>query len=559
MGRTRLLLGCLASALLLLALVGCGAAEAPTATPAPTPTPIVAQPKYGGVMNVAQRGDPASWDPMAINIFTAVGLSHPLYGEGNLVKNCRDNIYQVCPSLAERWEANADFTQWTFKIRDNAYWHDGKPFTAEDAKFWVDLSVNGAPPDRKPAYFKANFDPLVKTEALDGNRFRVTLAKPRPGYLEALIEIGNQIAHPKHLVEPELQKGNKTVGPQEINWVATGPFKMLKYDKGAVVQYRKFDKYWEKDERGRQLPFLDGIDFPIIKEPSAMVAAFRTGRIDTTAKGSGFHLTPEAKDQIAKDLGDKVYFVNIPYLAESITPNSLRTPWNDVRLRKALSLYMDRQAGIQSIYGGFAELSTFWAPNSPWVNPDFRTWPGYNPATKEKDRAEAKRLLTEAGYPNGFKTTLMCRDLWVKWCEFLEGQLTGLLGQGNVTIDVVDTAKRGARIATGDFDIHPDSYFSLFPTEGVSDFLTTNPNADVKHNDKKVDEYFDRLLTVTSFEEKVKLSREIERYILQQQYLTTYTWYQWAVLAFRSYVKGVAFPAQNSALLTDFVTTWMDK
>jgi ABC-type transport system substrate-binding protein len=71
-------------------------------------------------------------------------MGGPLWGDGNVVRRCLDDAYKVCPGLAEGWEVNSDFTQWTFKVRDNVVRHDGKPFTVEDVRYWADLGFFGA-------------------------------------------------------------------------------------------------------------------------------------------------------------------------------------------------------------------------------------------------------------------------------------------------------------------------------------------------------------------------------------------------------------------------------
>src|SRR5207249_3383744 len=116
------------------------------------------------------------------------------------------------------------------------------------------------------------------------------------------------IQHPKHLMQPAIDKGQVNVTPQEIGYVGAGPFKVQNYEKGSVLQLRRFDGYWEKDEKSRRLPFMDGIDYIIFSDPAAMDAAFRTGRLDGGARGAGYTLTKERRDAYRQSLGDKVWF-----------------------------------------------------------------------------------------------------------------------------------------------------------------------------------------------------------------------------------------------------------
>jgi peptide/nickel transport system substrate-binding protein len=533
----------------------------PTAIPSATsmypPKPQLrgSGPKYGGIAVLATRDDPPGWDPMFTLTISLYSVSGSIYGRGNLVMGSVGNLFEAAPALASKWDSNDDFTQWIFTIRDGVEWHDGVSFTAKDAKFWLDLSL--FPPEGRMRSWIHTILGDVKSVEVDENKVVVNLNKSTPVYLNQLINSPNyNIAHPPHLMKPEIDDGNVKVSPNQVDWIALGPFRMEKYVEGSVVRVRRFDGYWGRNPANLQLPFLDGIDFPIMTDPSSIVAAFRTGRLDGTAPGSGYFLTPESKAVIAKDLGDQVNFVEQPYLAWGVVPNAARSPWDDVRVREAVSLWFHRQEGIRSVHGGLAELSTWWSPNSPWVNEDFREWPGYNAATKDADRARAKELLAEAGYSNGFETTLLCRNKWIAWCEYTENQLSGLLGRNNVSIDVVDEATRIDRQCRGDFDISISVHTELFPEASAVRFVTTNRCSDVK-NDPKLDEYFTRLAAMRFKVDQKNLSHEVERYVLQEKFYKTMLWYETASQAYVQRLKDVIIPAQGGKHHLAYDTAWL--
>ncbi len=344
------LTGFLASAVVVLA--ACQPAAPPggatKSSPGEKPAAGEEQPKYGGVAVIANRADaPGSWDSMLTSTITLTHVSLGVYGEANLVRRCREDIYKLCPSLAESWEPSPDFTQWTFKIRDGVLWHDGTPFTAADVKFWADLAYNGAKvgdKTRPPALFKAELGDLKSVEVMDGNRVRFILGGPIPYYPDLLSRPPVTIAHPRHIMEPRIQQGEVMIGPADVGWVGLGPFKMVKHDRGSVIELRRFDRYWEQDAQGRQLPYLDGIDFPIISDPSAMIAAFRSGRLDGGARGVGFGLLPDQRASIEQSLKDQVQFVNIAAYRWAFHFNTVMvSPFQDVRVRKAISLWLDRR------------------------------------------------------------------------------------------------------------------------------------------------------------------------------------------------------------------------
>ena len=139
------------------------AQETPTLLASPSPvivTPVATQPgtKYGGILVLANRGDPpAGFDSLRTSSIALHHVGGALFGPGNLVMRCRENMYLVCPYLAKSWVVNPGFTEWTFTIRNGAFWHDGTPFNAEDAKFWFELAYFGAKVGdkiRAPGYFK---------------------------------------------------------------------------------------------------------------------------------------------------------------------------------------------------------------------------------------------------------------------------------------------------------------------------------------------------------------------------------------------------------------------
>jgi peptide/nickel transport system substrate-binding protein len=520
------------------------------------------EPKYGGVIITAIRGDPPGWDPMYIRTAHQVQVVAAVMSNGNLVKPCPENIYKICPGVAESWEANGDFTEWTFKIRDNVNWHDGTAFTPDDAKFWMELAFYGATvggKERRPAWFKVDLGDLKKVDTLPGNRLKVTLGQPAPLYPFTLGQFWYNISHPRHLTKPLIEKGQVGVGPQDVGFVATGPFKLTSYSKGIGVKARRFEGYWEKDNNGRRLPFLDGIDFPIIPDPAAMDAAFRVGRLDGTARGDDFYLTEGRKVGYARDLGDKVWFAEIGGSRRAYGFNTLKGgPWQDVRVRKAISLWIDRQAAAK--VEEFGQVATLLDPQNPFTSPDFLTWPGYNAATKARDRTEAKRLMSEAGYPSGFKMTLPCRKVWLDQCEFIAAQFGGL--GIDVRILTLETATWQERRFTLDFDFQiGGASFSTTPeqTEVEISVYSVAPVAGAKYEDPKIPEFYRKLGRNSNFDQRVAIWREMERYFLLDQAYFVATAMNMQVIAFRSYVKGVIAPAENGNNNTALATTWLDR
>jgi peptide/nickel transport system substrate-binding protein len=532
----------------------------PSATAMPQPTAAPAgEPKYGGILRMANRADPPGWDPM----FTGtISLSHPLgpfSGDGNLIKPCREDVFTLCMGLASSLEPTSDFSVWTFTIRDNVLWHDGTPFTAQDAKFWLDLALKGAGDARRKSNWIGSLGPITGVEVVGGNQLRVTLSASSPAWASSFMSPQHRVVHPRHLMQPEIDKGNATVSPDEVGYVTTGPYRLTDYRKGSVIRHRKFEQYWEKDDQGRQLPYLDGIDMAIIGDANTMVAAFRAGRIDVTIKGGGFYLTPEQQDAVTKDLGDEAVYGSFENFVLGMTPNPAVPPWDDVRVRKALYLWYDQKSSVE-INVGKGSLGSLFPLTSPYANPDVLTWPGVNPETLEQDRVEAKRLLAEAGFPNGFKTTFMCRNTWVFWCEFADQQLKGLLGKDNVSIKVVDTATRDELQCAHDYEIYINGDLGLaFPETYASSFDSDDQCVDVPHGDPKIDDLFDQLFAAPNEDERIRIAREIERYEGLEMAYHVQMFRASSTFGWREYVKGIQVPGHGQQNNLDVATVWLDK
>ena len=394
----------------------CGAGEADTPTPSSgseaSAIPGTETPKRGGVLTLANRGDPpAAFDTMRTSSIALHHVGGAIFGPGNLVRRCRENMYLVCPDLASNWVANPGFTEWEFTIRPNVTWHDGEPFTAEDVQFWYGLAADGWVSDgafvRAPAYFRGDLGDIESVEVLEFNRVRVTLAEPNPHYLTVLANPRLRIAHPKHLMAPLLEDGEYSVAPLDVGAVGTGPFKLDRYEAGSLVRVVRNDDYWERGAGGN-LPYLDGIDYVVMPNPTAMDAAFRTGRIDGGARGEGHYLTQERKAAIDSQLGpDEVFYGEMQGGMFRLGFNVLREgPWQDPDVRQAISLWIDRETAIPTVLGGFGYISPTFSPANPFTSADFTTWQRFNRGALEERRAEAVALMAEAGQSDGFRDGL---------------------------------------------------------------------------------------------------------------------------------------------------------
>ena len=557
---------------LIVLLLGALACGAPAARDRGGPAAEGGAPKHGGTVTLALRRDPPSaYDRMKTNIwFEIQPVTDALYGNGNIIRLCRDDFYKICPALAESWQANSNSSQWTFKFRDGVKWHDGAPFSAEDVKFWLDMVVGkaqGGGKTRREAAYADDYAGIETVEVLDGNRLRVTLGEARSLFLQLISRSipAAVVAHPRHLAAPRIANGEVDVSPQDLGFVGTGPFTMVKQEKGVGAEVKRWDGYWEKDANGKQLPYLDSVRYAVIPDPAAMDAAFRTGRLDGGSYGAGHTLSKERKEAYQREMGDKAYFVPVYSTDTVLAFNALIPgPQQDVRVRQAISLTLDRQQAAKALGGGEGAPVITMSPENPFSNPDATTtWPGWNPATKDADRAKAKQLMRDAGYPNGFSVRTFCYNVstYTEVCEYLKAQLLTL--GIDYDMEIGDQAKYTQSRQTLEWAMvtMPGVAEVIDPElaePSVGRFSDFNSAAG-KHEDPKVPEFFKRMRASRDLSEKTKIWREFERYYLLEQVYHTPIYIGYASTPYRSYVKGILRPTTGTDRQVDLAVVWLDK
>ena len=476
---------------------------------------------------------------------------------------CRENMYAVCPYLATTWVANPGFTEWTFTIRNGVHWHDGTPFTAEDAKFWFELAYFGAHVGNKvraPAYFKGELGDVELVEVLEHNRLRIKFRSRNPLFVEVLANPRFKIAHPRHLMQPRIEQGEVSISPIDVGLVGLGPFKLEGYERGSVVRVRRSDRYWEKTAEG-SLPYLDGIDYVIMPDPFAMDVAFRTGRLDGGARGQGHYLTTERKGGYVRDLGEDVFFGEMEGGTFRLAFNVLKPgPWQDSRVRRAIALWIDKRSAIPSALGGFGWTSPDLGPANIPIPRHFINWPKFDLGPRETGRREAKRLMAEAGYAQGFSMGHLCRGLNTASCEFLKDQLAGL--GIDLQLHIVDEGEWNRARASLDYDSQQGRLTpSPIPegTESVYGRYSNNPDTYAKHEDSRLDDLYRRLRDALTFDLRVERWREIERYLFVEQTYIIPIAESINVVPYRSYVRGLVIPTEDGHTHTDFAPVWLEK
>jgi peptide/nickel transport system substrate-binding protein len=215
-------------------------------------------------------------------------------------------------------------------------------------------------------------------------------------------------------------------------------------------------------------------------------------------------------------------------------------PWDDVNLRKAVSLYLDRQTACEAVHSGQCEIAAMWDPGSGYVNSDVLEWPGYR-ADKTADRAEAKKLIADGGY-EGLKVEFTSWDAWSRSGEFTVNELNAL--GLDASLKLVDAGTFFGGLGTGAFGLYVTGTLGLHPEDMLPQFGLGG--SWVQIDDPKFEEMRNNILgKATTVAERYSLAQEIERYVIQEQAYMSVLFWEPGTIAVRSFVKGYPFPAQN--------------
>jgi dipeptide transport system substrate-binding protein len=305
---------------------------------------------------------------------------------------------QVVPGLAEKWSVSPDGLVYTFNLRKGVKWHSNKNFkptrdmTADDIIFTLERQWKQDHPFFKVTssnhtYFDDMGMPklLKSIEKVDDYTLKITLNQPEAPFLSDLAMEWAAIQS-KEYADAMLKAGTPEKIDQEP--IGTGPFYLVQYQKDAVVRFKAFPQYYGGKAK------IDDLVFSITPDPSVRWAKLQKGECHVMP-----YPTPADLDAMRKDPNVQVLEqpgLNVGYLSY----NTEKKPFDDVRVRKALNMAMNKKAIVDAVF-----MSTGIAAKNP-IPPTM--W-AYNDAVKDDpyDPEAAKKLLAEAGFPNGFET-----DLW---------------------------------------------------------------------------------------------------------------------------------------------------
>ena len=416
-----------------------------------------ARPKRGGILNTVLIEDPPGLIIHESATVSNVWPLSPCYS--NLVffdpLKGQESVDTIIPELAERWSWQDNYRNLVFFLRRNVKWHDGKPFTSADVKYTFDVAREApeAPARLRLSARKEWWSSVASIEAPEPYTVVFHLKRPQPSLL-LMLASGYSPVLPAHVPLNELRQ--KCVG--------TGPFRQKEWLRGQMVELERNPDYFVPDR-----PHLDGIRYTIIRERGTRLAALQAGRLDAFVP---LEMTKAMADT-AKSVTPALVIAEIGQNgSDNVLLNHKRPPFDNPLVRKAVNFALDRRAYVKSVRQDGAVIGAALMPRPMgfWglADADLRTMAGNrDPA---RDKAEARRLLAEAGYGPGkpLRLEMVTRTspIYVDLASFAVDQLR-LVGV-EATVKQLDTsawfpalARRefqiAANLTAGGFD-DPDAY-----------------------------------------------------------------------------------------------------
>jgi peptide/nickel transport system substrate-binding protein len=344
------------------------------------------EPKYGGVLKAMQREElPVGFAIHESTTISTIWPAMPCFN--NLVlfdpMQKAERADTIVGDLAERWSWQDGDRTLVFFLRKGVSWHDGKPFTSADVKSTFDM-VREAPDARAKLRTNPHKEWYANVDAIETpDPFTVLfrLKRPQPSLIMMLAG-GHSPVYPAHVPPAEFH----------TRCIGTGPFKLKEWRRGESVEYVRNADYFVK---GR--PYLDGIKYFIISERGTRTAALQSGRLDVaspdeTPKPIADQLKAAVPQMVTTEVGTGV--------VDSLILNTTRPPFNDVKVRRAVSRAIDRRAYIKAVRQDGSVIGSAMAPPpfGAWglLAKDLAALPEYSKPAEAK--AEARKLLAEAGF-----------------------------------------------------------------------------------------------------------------------------------------------------------------
>src|SRR5499426_2006638 len=416
------------------------------------PLDAAEQPSKGGTIVWAVHEGMPDFDIHYQGTYIAAQPIGPIYN-GLLTFDVYDHE-KIVGDLAERWEIAPDGKRITFALRQGVKFHDGSDFTCADAKYSLEKLTD--PQRATPLFVTIMEDVFAGATCTDDFTLVLSLKEPSAVVLN-LLAGAHAVMMKAGIAEQVDRKDPKFL-------IGTGPFKYKSHTPGVDFRAERNPNYWKPG-----VPHIDGYQAVVMSDLTKIFASFRARQLTMT--GIGRHLEKPEADILKKDFPDAVVALGPRAGWDTLVMNVSKPPFNDPRVRKAVALATDREKMIEIAAEGWGVLGGYIGPHTPYGLPlaELKQYPQFREdmATRQ---AEAKRLLTAAGYPNGVDVELVLRrgPMYEPGALSRQDDLKKVGLQLKITL--LDTAGFRARIEQGDFQAYtallgvpfddPDLYYA---------------------------------------------------------------------------------------------------
>jgi peptide/nickel transport system substrate-binding protein len=481
------------------------------------------EPKSGGTLEFAVTVEPGNYDCHANTSFAFLHPIAPHYS--TLLKFDAANYPDVVGDLAESWSISPDRLTYSFNLRPNVLFHDGSKFSSADVKASYERIIH--PPPGVISARQVDYAAISRIDTPDPRTVVFHLKWPEAAMLANFASPWNCIySAAKLAADPNFPK---------TNVLGTGPFVFVEHAKGSHWSGRRWEKYFRS---GR--PYLDGYKADFMA-PGAVLKAYESGTILAEFRG----VSPKQRDELTEVLKDRVTVSESPWLSNlSVVFNAKRAPFNDARVRRALSLAIDRWGAAERQQSAtfLKYVGGLMRPGSAWAMPEseLAALPGFSHDIAAA-RAEARRLLMEAGVPD-LKLTLLVRGIPMPHFAGAD-----LLAESWHEVGVTTTQQRldiwewQKIIDRGDFDVALDFIGDFYddPTFQLTKYVSPDlsPINFSGAQDRFLDALFIGQAMTTDQRERVKILRAFEQHALTEAYTVPLLWWNRIVIT-SSKLKG---------------------
>ncbi|MBI4280440.1 MAG: ABC transporter substrate-binding protein [Armatimonadetes bacterium] len=523
----------------LAAVLVAGVVTLPTFS-APAPVP-----RRGGELPFVVAAEPPSFDGHRENTYAMIHVTAPHYS--TLLKFDPFNYPKVVGDLAESWDISRDGLTYSFKLRAGVKWHDGSPLTSKDVKATYDKII--FPPAGVVSLRKAAYAAVDRVETPD-ERTVVFRLKHSSGSLVANLASPWNFVYKADILARDPRWFEKNI-------MGSGPFKFVEYVRGSHWIGKRNEDYYIRGQ-----PYLDSFRAIFIREPAAQVAAVRGGRALIEFRS----FSPEARDTLVKELGDRIRVQEKPWVCVlTLSFNNERRPFSDVKFRKALNIAFDRWTAsrVLSRITFIKGVGGLTRPGSEWAQPDDRLkrMGGFG-TDMDVARRDARRLLREAGVPEGFKFVLKNRDTRMPY-EPLgvylidQWRRVGL----NVEHQAQETGPYFNDFRVGNYDAGIDFNCDFMddPDLQLIKFVSSDksPINYGRYRDSTLDELYERQSRTVNFAQRRDIVWQFEKRVIDEMayQLPTLWWHR--IIPHHSRVKGWEITPSHY-VNQDLSTVWLE-